>query len=98
MPDECDTVAAILKALADPTRLRLLQLLAAQGQGHALCVQALANRLGVSQPAVSQHLAVLRELDLVRAERKGVRTHYYLNRARLSECWDCVAHLLGVGD
>jgi ArsR family transcriptional regulator len=94
MPDECDVALGTLKALADPTRLRLLQLLAAQREGRALCVRALASRLGVTQPAVSQHLAILRELDLVRAEKLGIRTHYYLNHDRLRELWGMVGRLL----
>ncbi len=66
-------------ALADPTRLRLLQILAGQPEDRPLCVNALASRLGVSQPAVSQHLRVLRSLGLVQAERRGPRVHYFVD-------------------
>jgi len=69
-------------ALADPTRLRLLQILASQPEDRPLCVNALAARLGVTQPAVSQHLRVLRSLGLVQAERTGVRVHYFVDRPR----------------
>jgi ArsR family transcriptional regulator len=96
MCDECDATVAVLKALADPTRLRLLQLLARQSEQQALCVRALACRLGVSQPAVSQHLAILRRLELVRAEKRGVRTHYYLDRDRLREHLTAAGGLLGL--
>jgi DNA-binding transcriptional ArsR family regulator len=71
--------------LADPTRVRLLEVLATQTGDHALCVGALAARLAVSQPAVSQHLRVLRSLGLVRAERRGLRVHYLLDRQRFGE-------------
>ncbi len=87
---------AVLKALADPTRLRLLRLLAAQREGGALCVHALAVRLKVSAPAVSQHLRVLRDLDLVRGVQSGVRMHYFLNRERLAECRALVGDLLSM--
>ncbi len=72
-------------ALADPTRLRLLQILARQPEERPLCVCALAARLGVSQPAVSQHLRVLRSLGLVQAVRQGPRVHYYLDAPRFEE-------------
>jgi ArsR family transcriptional regulator len=75
-------LVAFARALGDPTRLGLVLLLAEQSEGGALCVHALAHRLGVSQPAVSQHLAVLRDLGLLHAERSGARTHYTLDRAR----------------
>lgn len=96
MSDECDAVADILRALADPTRLRLVQLLARQSEGQALCVRALAGRLGISQPAVSQHLAMLRRLGLVQSERRGVRTHYFLDVQRLRANWTLAGRLLGV--
>lgn len=91
-----DAALILLKALADPTRLRLLRLLAAQREGRALCVHALADRLGISQPAASQHLGVLRELELVRGDQVGVRVHYYLNRERLEECRAILTDLLSL--
>ena len=75
--------ASFFAALADPTRLRLLHILARQPAGFAMCVNALAMRLGVSQPAVSQHLQVLRSVGLVYPVRRGMRVHYYLDRERL---------------
>lgn len=89
---------AVLRVLSDPTRLRLLRLLGAQREGQALCVHALAGRLGVSGPAVSQHLGLLKALGLVHARQDGVRTHYYLNRQRLAECRALVTNLLDPGD
>jgi ArsR family transcriptional regulator, arsenate/arsenite/antimonite-responsive transcriptional repressor len=75
--------ASFFAALADPTRLRLVRILASQPSDSALCVNALAMRLGISQPAVSQHLQVLRSVGLVYPVRRGPRVHYYLNRERL---------------
>ncbi len=77
--------AAFFAALADPTRLALVRLLASLPEGHQQCVRALAWRLGVSQPAVSQHLRVLSRIGLVHGERNGPRVHYRLDRARLLE-------------
>lgn len=92
---ECEDLVAFARALGDATRLRLVLLLAEQRPGQALCVHALAHRLGVSQPAVSQHLAVLRDLGLLHAERSGVRTHYTLDRERLAEYRSLLDALLG---
>ena len=96
--ESLDETVKVLKALADPTRLRLIQLLLETTPGKALCVNALAARLKVSQPAVSQHLRILRGLDLVVPERRGYRVHYALNRRRLSDCWELVKKVLDLGD
>jgi DNA-binding transcriptional ArsR family regulator len=75
--------AALFGVLADPTRLKLLRLLSQQQQSNALCVNALACRLGITQSAVSQHLRVLKSAGLVKGERRGYRVHYFLNREAL---------------
>ena len=87
-------LARIFKALSDPTRLRLVQLLAEQGKGGALCVGALAVALGVSPSAISQHLAVLRSAGLVIDERRGYFVHYRLDRGRLAAGADRMRTLL----
>jgi ArsR family transcriptional regulator len=79
--DEIEELAETFKALSDPTRLRLIKLLS-EGGG-ALCVNALARRLGVTQSTVSQHLRVLRHAGLVRGERRGPFVHYSLHREAL---------------
>ena len=71
--------AAVFGALADPTRLKLVKLLCRQHAPDALCVNALAGLLGVTQPAVSQHLRVLRTIGLVKGERRGYNIHYFMN-------------------
>lgn len=55
------------------------------GKGGALCVNALANSLDITQSAVSQHLRVLRQAGLVRGERRGSFVHYSLNRETLDQ-------------
>ena len=77
--------AELFAALSDPTRLRLFCLLAAQSAPGALCVNALAGRLGVSQSAVSQHLKVLRAAGLVSGRRCGYRVHYWVNSRVLEQ-------------
>ncbi len=56
------------RALADPTRLRALLLLAAEGE---LCVCELTHALRLSQPKISRHLAMLRDLGIVATRREG---------------------------
>jgi DNA-binding transcriptional ArsR family regulator len=65
--------ADVFKALADPTRRGLFERLARDGE---LSVTALTSAAGVSQPAVSQHLAALKAVGLVRDRRDGRVIHY----------------------
>jgi len=93
--DEVKALARLFKALADETRLRLLKLLSEQDSDGALCVGALAMRLGVTQSAVSQHLAVLRAAGLVVDERRGYFVHYRVNRGRLGGWHEQLKAVLG---
>ncbi|GAB3999781.1 metalloregulator ArsR/SmtB family transcription factor [Nocardioides marmoraquaticus] len=70
---EC--VAPLLKALADPVRLRLLSLVLAHEGGEA-CVCDLLPAFDLSQPTISHHLKVLHEAGLVDREKRGVWVHY----------------------
>ncbi|MBN1510317.1 MAG: helix-turn-helix transcriptional regulator [Sedimentisphaerales bacterium] len=83
------------KALSDPTRLQLLQLLRGE---RPLCVNALAKRLGVSQPAVSQHLRVLRQAGLVKGQREGSFIHYSVRQDQLDLYATRIAKMLGKGN
>jgi ArsR family transcriptional regulator len=75
MPD----LLKIMKSLSDKTRLNLVKLFLE----HDFCVGALARRLSVSESAVSQHLKVLRTAGLVKGDKRGYFTHYYVNRELL---------------
>lgn len=63
----------LLKSLADPTRRALFERLSREGE---LTVSVLTGNSGVSQPAVSKHLGVLKRAGLVRARHHGRETHY----------------------
>ena len=76
----------IFKAIADQNRLKLLDLLLT----HDLCVGALAGRLGISKPAISQHLQILRRAGLVKGEKRGYWTHYTVERTALLELADAI--------
>ena len=84
--DYIEEQAIIFSAFADPTRLKLVRILCWQRHPDALCVNALAHLLGVTQPAVSQHLRVLKAIGLVKAERRGYHIHYCINPATLERC------------
>lgn len=80
----------MLKVLSVETRLRIVQLL----RGRALCVNALAARLDVTQGAVSQHLRVMRDAGLVIDEKRGYYVHYRLNEQTLTRWRDAIDQLL----
>lgn len=71
-------IAGLLKACADPTRLRLLNLLAREGE---VCVCHLVDVLGTNQPKVSRHLAYLKRAGLVTDRKDGLWVHYRLSEA-----------------
>jgi len=97
--DEIEKISEIFKALSDPTRLRLVQLLRdCQGgvcKGGPLCVNALAHQLGVTQSAVSQHLRILRQTGLVSGARHGNFMHYSLNPEGLDRYRSALQDILG---
>ncbi len=64
---------AIFKSLADPTRRAIFERLSREGEQ---TVRMLTDQSGVSQPAVSKHLGVLKHAGLVRARQSGRQTHY----------------------
>jgi ArsR family transcriptional regulator len=66
----------VLKAIADEKRMKILSLLLC----HNYCVRALARKLGLSESAVSQHLKVLRDAELLSGEKRGYFMHYNVNR------------------
>lgn len=68
-------LASVLRALADPARLRILSLLQAQASREA-CVCHITDHLGLGQPTVSHHLRVLFEAGLVERERRGNWVYY----------------------
>ena len=70
------TADDLFRALADPTRLRLLLLLADQGE---LCVCELTHALAEFQPKISRHLAMLREAGIVLDRREGLWIHYRIS-------------------
>ena len=71
----------VFKALADENRMKIIRLLI----NGDLCVSALAGKLSISKPAVSQHLKVLWQTGLISGEKRGYWTHYGVDKALLKQ-------------
>ena len=80
---------AHFSALADPTRQRIVEMLA----GGALCAGDIAGRFALSPPAISQHLKALREAKLVKVRAEAQRRIYELDREGVAELSDWVARI-----
>lgn len=88
-----EKAASMFKVLSDPTRLKIVKLLAESGG--PLCVNAITHRLGVSQSAVSQHLRVLRQTGMATGDRSGFNVHYSLNADVSGRYREMMRELLG---
>jgi len=73
--------ARIFKVLSVGTRVRMIDLL----KRRSLCVNALARTLDITPAAISQHLRVLRDADIVVADKQGYFVHYRVNKETLAE-------------
>ncbi|MEU2627431.1 metalloregulator ArsR/SmtB family transcription factor [Kitasatospora sp. NPDC007106] len=85
--------AAWFKALADPTRIQLLHLLATEGR--PMSVGEIVERSPIGQSTVSHHLKVLAEVRFVLPEKHGTSTRYEVNRACLAVFPAAVTAILG---
>ena len=88
--EAAERIAPLVKAIADPVRLRLLSLVASHEGGEA-CVCDLNDAFELSQPTISHHLKVLHDVGLLDREKRGVWVYYRLNAAALVD----VGSLLG---
>lgn len=82
-------LSTAFKALSDESRFKLVNLLLT----HDFCVGALAHHLKISEAAVSQHLRQLREVGLVKGEKRGYWTHYLVDKVKLSELAEALRNL-----
>lgn len=81
--EDAERMAATLKALADPTRLRLLSIVASSADQEA-CVCDLTEPVGLSQPTVSHHLKVLTEAGFLTRSKRGTWAYYRLRPEALA--------------
>ncbi len=70
------------KSFGDPSRFRIIRLLS----GKEMSVNDIADAVGLSQPTVSRHLAILREADVVINRREGQQVYYSLNKNAVQTC------------
>lgn len=83
-----------MKALSDPVRREILELLKKQ----RMSAGEIAGRFDITDAAISRHLSVLKEADLVRDEREGKYIYYELNASVLEEIMMWLTSLKGEGD
>ncbi len=84
--------ARVFKILSVETRVRMIDLL----KSRSLCVNALAKTLNITPAAVSQHLRVLRDADVVIADKQGYFVHYRVNEQTLADWNRTAKHILEV--
>lgn len=92
--EQAQATAEVFKALADPARVRILNVLATSG-GEPVCVCHLIAPLGLSQPTVSHHLKKLTDAGLLEREQRG-KWAYYTMKPEAAETLAAVVDLKGV--
>jgi ArsR family transcriptional regulator len=88
--EQAADLATLIKALADPTRLRLVSMVAAH-QGGEACVCDLTAPLGLTQPTVSHHLKILVDAGIFRRDKRGVWAYYSLVPGALDALSDALS-------
>jgi ArsR family transcriptional regulator len=86
---DSEKLARIFKVLSVEKRVRMIELL----KRRSLCVNALARALEITPAAVSQHLRILRDADIVTSEKRGYYVHYRVSEKTLAE-WNKIAKQL----
>ena len=84
--DEFEDRARVLKALAHPTRLFVVEELS----GGERCVRELTEKIGADMSTVSKHLSVLKAVGIVRAEKRGSEVYYSLRMGCVLDFFDCI--------
>ncbi len=92
MNNSINDTANIFKALGDPNRLKIIKLLLMTGNN--ICVGMIAHKLNISQPAISQHLKILKNAGLVEAKRMGFHIHYNVKKDALDNYGINITELL----
>ncbi len=87
---QADQIAPLLKALADPVRLRLISLVASHAGGEA-CVCDLNDAFDLSQPTISHHLKVLHDAGVLDRDKRGVWAYYKIRPEALASIAALVA-------
>lgn len=94
--EDAAVYAAWFKALADPTRIRILHQLARAGE--PVCVCDITDHFSLGQPTISHHLKILRDARFVLSERRGTYAYYTVNRACLGEFPEAVRRIMNAAE
>lgn len=78
MKDHIKNMAEVLKSLGDEKRLKIIKILASNID-ESFCVSDIAQQLGISQPATSQHIKILKNIGILEENRRGFRVFYTIN-------------------
>lgn len=87
-PEELETAASMLKAIAHPLRIAILNLLE---DGKKLTVTEIHELLQIEQSTTSHHLGILKDKGVLASKREGKNTFYFLKHAKLSNIVDCIS-------
>ncbi len=92
MNDNIFMTAELFKTLGDVSRLRIIKILASH-ENNTFCVSEIAEMLGITQPAVSQHMGVLKKVGLLHCEQDGKKTFYSINGQAFREYFNLVEYM-----
>jgi DNA-binding transcriptional ArsR family regulator len=91
---DADKIARIFKMLSVEARILILQSL----KKRAMCVYELTSQLGISQSATSQHLSVLKNVGIVKSQKRGVQVYYYLDKQNIAKLEKITSMLFKLDD
>ena len=89
--DNIEKISKYLKAIDDPTRLKIIKLL---NTNKPLCVNAIAQKLNLTQSAISQHLRILKQLNLVYGNKMGYHIHYQVNSDEMAILYALLSEII----
>ena len=89
--DKVEQTSKFLKAIAEPTRLKIIKLL---NSNKPLCVNSIARKLNLTQSAISQHLRILRQLNLVNGKKMGYYIHYQVNNNEMTKLYTLFSEVI----
>jgi len=79
-----EQLAQVYKTLGEKNRLKTIKILSSQMED-AICVNDVSRMLGISQPSASQHLKILKIMDLIKESKEGSHVYYTLNLSKMYE-------------
>lgn len=85
-PETAEQIATVLKAVAHPVRLRIIELL----KGGEMCVGDIFSALGIKQSITSQHLNMMRDKQVLRSRREGAKVYYRIQNANVIKLLQCM--------